>query len=270
MVLFFGRGKGRHWPVERSHLWGPAGRQNATARDPGPVHLEVKWKRDRNWEKTLASLSISTGHLPTPEQVSALVAEAHRGTKPTTDGQVSQVYPALARVPRDLFGVCVVGASGSVYAVGDTEHPFSIMSVSKPFVFALVCEAIGAERGARRRSASTATGLPFNSLAAVERSADGRTNPMVNSGAIATTSLVPGRHLDDQVAVHPRRSVPVRRPHAAAERRGLRVGLGNQLPQPEHRPDAASCGRDLLRSGRSDRPLHQAVLARTSARRIWR
>jgi glutaminase len=37
-----------------------------------------------------------------------------------------------------------------------------------------------------------ATGLAFNSLGAVERSADGRTNPMVNSGAIATTSLVPG------------------------------------------------------------------------------
>ena len=37
-----------------------------------------------------------------------------------------------------------------------------------------------------------ASGLPFNSLAAVERGPDGRTNPMVNAGAIATTSLVPG------------------------------------------------------------------------------
>ena len=34
--------------------------------------------------------------------------------------------------------------------------------------------------------------MPFNSLAAVERTEDGRTNPMVNAGAIATTSLVPG------------------------------------------------------------------------------
>jgi glutaminase len=37
-----------------------------------------------------------------------------------------------------------------------------------------------------------ATGLQFDSLTAVERSADGRTNPMVNSGAIAATSLAPG------------------------------------------------------------------------------
>jgi glutaminase len=40
--------------------------------------------------------------------------------------------------------------------------------------------------------------MPFNSLAAVEHSADGRTNPMVNAGAIATTSLVPGKTLDDK------------------------------------------------------------------------
>ncbi len=65
------------------------------------------------------------------------------------------------------------------------------MSVSKPFVFALVCEAIGAE-AARAELGVNATGLPFNALEAMERAGDGRTNPMVNPGAIATTSLVPG------------------------------------------------------------------------------
>ena len=44
----------------------------------------------------------------------------------------------------------------------------------------------------RDRVGVNGTGLPFNSVAAVERSADGRTNPMVNSGAIATTSLAGG------------------------------------------------------------------------------
>lgn len=38
--------------------------------------------------------------------------------------------------------------------------------------------------------------MPFNSLAAVELGNLGRTNPMVNSGAIATTSLVPGETLE--------------------------------------------------------------------------
>jgi len=134
---------------------------------------------------------VSTGHLPTPERVQALVTEAHERYRSIAEGKNSEVYPALARVPSELFGICVVGTSGNVYAIGDAGHEFSIMSVSKPFVFALVCQALGPEE-ARRRLGVNATGLAFNSLGAIERSADGRTNPMVNSGAIATTSLVPG------------------------------------------------------------------------------
>ena len=140
---------------------------------------------------SLDSAFVSTGNLPTPEIITALVGEAHARFKSNIDGANSQVYPALARAPSELFGVCMVGVSGNVYAAGDTDHEFSIMSVSKPFVFALVCQQIGAEQ-AREKLGANATGMPFNSLAAVERSADGRTNPMVNAGAIATTSLVPG------------------------------------------------------------------------------
>jgi glutaminase len=44
----------------------------------------------------------------------------------------------LAQVPGNVFGVCVVSIRGNVYEVGDTQYEFSIMSVSKPFVFALV------------------------------------------------------------------------------------------------------------------------------------
>jgi glutaminase len=80
---------------------------------------------------------------------------------------------------------------------GDAQHPFSIMSVSKPFVFALVCQLLGAEE-ARRKLGVNSTGFPFNSVAAIERSGDGRTNPMVNSGAIAATSLVPGATKDER------------------------------------------------------------------------
>ena len=100
-------------------------------------------------------------------------------------------------MPSDLFGICVVATNGSVFAVGDAEHEFSIMSVSKPFVFALVCELIGPRSRACKLGAN-ATGLPFNSLAGIEFSPDGRTNPMVNAGAIATTSLVPGETSDDK------------------------------------------------------------------------
>ena len=140
---------------------------------------------------------ISTGNLPPPEEVSELVAEAHRRFKSNTDGVNSKVYPALERVPADLFGICVVGVSGNVYEIGESDHPFSIMSVSKPFLFAMVAQALGVEE-VRRKVGANATGFPFNSVAGIERHPQGLTNPMVNSGAIAVTSLVPGATHEDK------------------------------------------------------------------------
>ena len=138
---------------------------------------------------------VSTGQLPPAEVIVRLVDEVHARYKSNTDGKNSQVYPALAEVPSGLFGICVVGTNGGVYSVGEAEYEFSIMRVSKPFVFALVCQAIGAAL-AREKLGANATGYAFNSVASIERSSNGRTNPMVNAGAIATTSLVPGATVD--------------------------------------------------------------------------
>jgi glutaminase len=140
---------------------------------------------------------VSTGQLPSPDRVATLVAQAHARYRTDSEGENSQVYPALARVPSALFGICVASTGGSIYAAGDADYEFSIMSVSKPFMFALVCQVLGAEQ-VRERLGVNATGMPFNSLAAIERGLDGRTNPMVNAGAIATTSLVPGANDDDK------------------------------------------------------------------------
>ncbi len=152
---------------------------------------------DRQSDVTLDLPYVSTGRLPSPDVVRAVVSQAHERFKSNRDGNNSDVYPALAEVQPDLFGLCVASVNGLAYGSGDFDHPFSIMSVSKPFVFALICEVLGAE-DARRRLGVNATGLPFNAIEAIERSGDGRTNPMVNSGAIATTSLAPGSTVDEQ------------------------------------------------------------------------
>ncbi len=134
---------------------------------------------------------VSTGQLPPFEEVRAFVAEAYERFKDHHEGQNAQVYPALAEMPSTLFGISIVGTSGNAYEAGDSQHLFAIMSASKPFVFALVCQLLGPEV-IREQIGVNATGRPFNSLEAMERSPDGRTNPMVNSGAIATTCLVAG------------------------------------------------------------------------------
>ena len=141
--------------------------------------------------------NVSTGQLPREEVVRRLLVEAYERYRSVDDGVVADYIPALARVPPELFGACIVSADGRVGRRGDATHRFSIQSVSKPFVFALVCDAIGHEE-ARRKLGVNSTGLPFNSVMAIELNADRTMNPMVNAGAIATTSLVPGATAEDK------------------------------------------------------------------------
>ena len=58
---------------------------------------------------------VSTGHLPFPERVQELVDTAYETFRFNTEGANSQVYPALARAPSDLFGISVIGVDGGAY-----------------------------------------------------------------------------------------------------------------------------------------------------------
>jgi glutaminase len=140
---------------------------------------------------------VSTGQLPQAERVKALVDEAYAKFKTNTEGKNADYIPALAKVPSNLFGICVVNVGGAVYSVGDVDAQFSIQSVSKPFVFALVCQAYGDEE-ARKKVGVNATGLPFNSLLAIEQNKNRTVNPLVNAGAIAAASFVPGANAEEK------------------------------------------------------------------------
>lgn len=139
---------------------------------------------------------VSTGVLPASQTVAALVQRVHDELADQRDGALSQVYPALASADPNQFGIALVASTGESWEAGESRAAFTLMSVSKPFVFALVAQAVGVDV-VRELVGANATGLPFNSIEAIERGDGGRTNPMVNAGAIATTSLVPG---DDEAA----------------------------------------------------------------------
>ncbi|MCU0269732.1 MAG: glutaminase A [Acidimicrobiales bacterium] len=143
---------------------------------------------------------VSTGNLPSSPDVQRLVEEAFERFRGVDAGANASVYPSLEHADPDRFGICVATVGGAVHGAGDHEVAFPLMSVAKPFTFALVCEAIGAQ-AARDQIGVNATGLPFNAVEPVERQPGGRTNPMVNPGAIATVSLVPGRDAADRWGV---------------------------------------------------------------------
>ena len=142
-------------------------------------------------------MPVSTGHLPAAAAVQTLVEAAYTRFKPNLEGEQADYYPALAQVPANLFGICIAGIDGALFSVGDALFPFTIMSVSKPFIFALICQVYGAEQ-IRQKLGVNSTGLPFNSILAVELNPSRLTNPMVNPGAIAATSLAPGESAEEK------------------------------------------------------------------------
>jgi glutaminase len=92
-----------------------------------------------------------------------------------------------------------VTREGAIHAAGDAGYAFAIESISKVATLALVIEGIGAE-AVREKVGASPTGLPFNSVVALELQGDKPLSPLVNAGAIATASLVEGTTADERWA----------------------------------------------------------------------
>src|SRR5436190_6847521 len=134
---------------------------------------------------------------PRDEQVKAIVNEAYALYKGDTSGKNADYIPYLAKVDSKLFGIAVVTTDNQSYVLGDTGYSFSIQSISKVFTLALAMQELGANK-VFERVGSEPTGRPFNSVSAVVDMPSHTGNPLVNAGAIATTSLVSGRSADEK------------------------------------------------------------------------
>ena len=117
----------------------------------------------------------------------------HDELKGVRDGEVATYIPELAKADPDWFGICLVTASGQVYEVGDSEIPFTIQSISKPFVYGLALEDNGLADVLAKVGVEP-TGDAFNSIS-LEPDTGRPLNPMINAGAIATAGLIPGNVL---------------------------------------------------------------------------
>jgi glutaminase len=123
------------------------------------------------------------------------VNDAHAAFLSESGGANASYIPYLASVPSHLFGLAVVTADGKVFKAGDTDYAFAIESISKVFTLALVMELIGPP-AVRAKIGADPTGMPFNSVVALALHQGKPLSPLVNAGAIATASLVPGDSAD--------------------------------------------------------------------------
>jgi glutaminase len=126
-----------------------------------------------------------------PDILGQVLQEAHALFADVTEGANADYIPELAKVDPELFGLALVTADGKVFTVGDAEHTFTIQSVSKPFTAALVLRELGDPKVIVEKIGVEPTGLPFNSVLALELLQARSVNPLVNAGAIAAVSLIP-------------------------------------------------------------------------------
>jgi glutaminase len=131
----------------------------------------------------------------------AAVNAAYEQFKNLKEGKNADYIPALAKVDPNLFGIVLVTVDGKVYTAGDVKSEVSIQSISKVFTMAQVVQEQGLDAVANRIGVD-ATGARFNSIIAIEgakmMSGTGapEMNPLVNAGAISTTSMVTGANAD--------------------------------------------------------------------------
>ncbi len=144
----------------------------------------------------LVSLAWSASWAQTPTEIDAALKAAHDKYKTLKEGANADYIPALAKVDSNIYGIALVTVDGKVYTAGDVKSEVSIQSISKVFTMAKVVEEQGAE-AIENNMGVDATGQVFNSIVAVEQYKGAEMNPLVNPGAITTTSMVKGASRDE-------------------------------------------------------------------------
>lgn len=123
------------------------------------------------------------------KDVAAVMQQAfdlHKGNK---DGANASYIPFLASVPSDLCGLAFVSVTGEVIKIQDVDYKYAIESISKIMTLGLALEQSGAD-AIHSKVGAEPTGLPFNSVMALELHNGKPLTPLVNAGAMATVSLI--------------------------------------------------------------------------------
>jgi len=113
-------------------------------------------------------------------------------------GRVADYIPELAKADPADFGIAIATVDGRVYEAGTTRKTFTIQSISKPLVYGVALEDQGLDR-VRQVVGVEPSGEAFNSIS-LEPGTGRPLNPMINAGAIATSSLVAGATRQDRLA----------------------------------------------------------------------
>lgn len=171
--------------------------------------------------------------------------QAKLGRVPTYISHLEHAHPGW-------FAVKMTTLTGQVYQGGKLSLTFSLMSVVKPFVLLYLLEYLGSKQ-VFEWVGMQPSDQPFNSITQLKLDQGHPRNPMLNSGAIALTSLLPGETASDRCANFCRWLDQ----HAGTQLKLDRMVLASvrQLPNERNRAIA----RQLLQSNRLQGDIQTAL-----------
>ena len=114
------------------------------------------------------------------------------------DGELADYIPELTLVDPTGFGLTLSSSDGFLYESGDAQRQFTIQSISKPFTYALALDLAGQDLVDAKIGVEP-SGDAFNEIS-VDQHTKTPKNAMINAGAIAAVSLVPGASPDERFA----------------------------------------------------------------------
>ncbi|MGE3528173.1 MAG: glutaminase A [Methyloceanibacter sp.] len=134
----------------------------------------------------------------TPGPVATYLEELHARLAELSGGRPADYIPELGKADPSRFGIALATVDGTIYAAGDVDDPFTIQSVSKPFMYGYALQRHGREQVLKKVGVEP-TGEAFNSIV-LDEAANRPFNPMVNAGAIAVAELMDGSTAEERNA----------------------------------------------------------------------
>jgi len=113
------------------------------------------------------------------------------------EGDNASYIPYLATIPSNLASIAIVTVDGDILSQGDSDFRFALESISKVCSLALALEDVGPLE-VQNKIGADPTGLPFNSVIALELHGGKPLSPLVNAGAMSTVSLVKAESVENR------------------------------------------------------------------------
>ncbi len=117
-----------------------------------------------------------------------------------SEGKVASYIPLLCNANPEHLGIAVTTLEGREYLVGDWEVNFTMQSISKvlSLMIALTDKGI---KNVFSKVGMEPTGDGFNSIVNLEvKKINKPFNPMINAGAIVTSSLIEGDSVEEKIS----------------------------------------------------------------------